>query len=211
MIVIHVARFVAQTLINFVMTMIMTIIGFPAVAIGLMFGTTDSPETALAFTKSPGTWVYRRLKRPFLWWDNPFDGMLGDSEGDWNRICLKNDGRPCTAFLSMWKWAALRNPANYFGRIVLGIDVLFYDFELLGGQWYVSERTPGWQFIMTTHINTGKRKYCLRFCHRWNDDRVLFGMFGYKLSMEQASVTLDRHLRDRIVGTVARINPWKKP
>lgn len=211
MIAIHLLRLVIQTAVNLVLTMAVTALGLPMVAIGLLCGTRDYPETAKDFTKSNGKWVLRRLKIPFLPWDNQFDGMLGDSAGDWNNICLAKDGRSCESLLSMWKWAALRNPANFFGRIMLGIDVLDYKFELLGGRFFVSETSPGWQFIMATHIETGKRKYCLRFCHKWNDERVLYGIFGYKLSMEQEFVTADSNFRDRLVGTVARINPWKKP
>jgi len=181
------------------------------VVVALLFGTNDQPETAKQFTKSPGTWTLRRLKKPFLLWDNMFDGVLGDSTGDWNRIVLARYGLPATSFLAMWEWLAVRNPANYFGRIILGIDAKDYIYELLGGIQEVSETKHGWQFILATHKITGKRRYCLRFSYAWwfNPKRVFYGVYGHKLQMAHANLTAESNIRDRSVGIVSRLNPYK--
>jgi len=205
-------HFISTTIFNFFISTVVTILGLPIVALALLCGTIDDDSTGSVFSKSQGMWKLRRLQKPFLWWDNIYDGALGDSAGDWNRICLERDGKPATAFSSMWKWLAIRNPANYFGRIILGLDVSEYNFELVAGAFDVTERKHGWQFIIAHHKITGRLFYCLRFSYPWwfNSKRVFFGWFGHKLSMYQQLVTKDSHPRDRFVGSVCRINPFKQ-
>jgi hypothetical protein len=195
-----VVHFISTTIFNFFVSTLVTLIGLPIVALALLCGTVED-DTGL-----------RRLRRPFLWWDNIFDGALGDPGGDWNRLCLERDGKPATAFSSMWKWLAIRNPANYFGRVILGLDVSEYNFELVAGAYDVTEKKHGWQFIIAHHKITGRLFYCLRFSYPWwfNHKRVFFAWFGHKLSMNQQSVTKESPLRERLIGSVCRINPFKQ-
>ncbi len=203
----HIPAFVFKTLICFIATAFMSLVGLPMVAVALLAGTRNFPETVTRFVESSGFWELRRLKPFFLFWDNPFDGALGDSYGDWNRI-RNGEAR---SFFSMWLWLAVRNPANYFGRFVLGIDAKDYRYKLLGGVQEVSETKHGWQFILATHRTTGKHVYSLKFSYPWwfNPKRVFYGAFGYKLQMGFGNLTAESNIRDRLVGVVARVNPYK--
>jgi len=207
----HTPAFVFKTLLCFVATFFMSLVGLPMVAVALLAGTRDIPQTATRFIESDGVWVLRRLKPFFLFWDNPFDGALGDSHGDWNRITIEKYGLPASSFFSMWLWLAVRNPANYFGRFVLGIDAKDYRYKLLGGVQEVSETKHGWQFILATHKTTGKHVYALMFSYPWwfNPKRVFYGAFGHKLQMGLGNLTAESNIRDRLVGVVARVNPYK--
>jgi len=212
MIIYYILHFIISTTVNFILSSVITILGLPIVALALLCGTVDDNTTGSAFSKSHGVWKLRRLHRPFLWWDNIYDGALGDSAGDWNRICLEQDGKPAIAFTSMWKWLALRNPANYFGRHILGLDVSEYNFRLLAGNYDVTEKNHGWHFIIAQHRVTGRLFYCLRFsCAWWFNPKVIFtGWFGHKLTMHQQFVTKQSHPRDRFIGSVCRLNIFKK-
>ena len=53
----HIPAFVFKTLLCFVATIFMSIVGVPVVAVALLAGTRDFHETAALFVESDGVWV----------------------------------------------------------------------------------------------------------------------------------------------------------
>lgn len=200
------AGFLASLLLNMA-SWILAAMGLPVVWVALYF---VKPSGArIAYTQFPelGFWQMWNLPAWARWWDNVFDGMGGDKRGWWAKYCLEHYGKSAFARYCMWRWAALRNPANYFNRNVCGIDVSLCKIETLfsiGGVETAPNR--GIKLLKATHASgfVFPRIRC-EFAIA-NGKGLLFD-FGWKLPDTAPSITAPD--TDRIKGLALNFSPWK--
>lgn len=207
----HVLHWFLKSTAVFLIGLPVTLLGLPLVALGILFRR-SFPQTVQHFTDpryyDRGDWMLVRLPTWLKWWDNPYDGLYGDKRGWWANYC--NDHYDCDVddFYAMWQWAAIRNPANYWSRIVTGCDVR--TVELLAGQLICDEDTPGWHFLRATDAK-GRSFYYLGFVFPWFFDKThaVYGRFGWKLKMSHNWLPEDAPEQDRIRASVYRVSFWK--
>lgn len=208
----HIAKWFCKSTGYFIADLPVTLVGLLVVAVALPFRK-QHLETAKPFTdpkQITGTWMLVTLPSWAKPWDNVFDGAWGDKRGWWNTYCLDTYDRPCSAFYSMWQWLAIRNPANYWSRVICGVDVSRCIFTLLAGQEVVDEDHPGWHFIVATD-DKGREFHSLEFVLPWFFDKshAVYGRFGWKIKMSHAGTPIDAREQDRIKGHVYRVSPFK--
>ena len=207
----HVASMLVKAAFFFLIGIPVKLLGLVMVAVAIPFRITDE-STSRDFTQFPGEWKLVRLPGWARFWDNAFDGLWGDKRGWWDNHCRESIGKPCTHPVSMWLWAAIRNPANYWGRNITGIDVTDCVIEKLAGQDTVIEDPGcrGWTFLMAT--DSKGRRYHRFFCiYAWSScpERGLCIDIGWKISLTHRTVTKDAPPQNRIKGTVCLVSPWK--
>jgi len=198
---------------NFLVQIPIKLLGLLTVAIGLPF-VKSFPETERAFSQFPAElkWKLVRLPSWLLWWDNQYDGLLGDKRGYWNDQCLKKYNKSSDSPWCMWLWTAVRNPANYFGRNVISMDVARCRVEKVWGDDVVIEE-PGKQcrqFLKATR-DDGK-EFCRMFISwalPFNKERAFMLDIGYKIKLSHNELTLDAPDKDRLRSPVFVISPWK--
>lgn len=209
----HALRWYGKSTLVFLLGIPVTLAGLVLVAIGLPFRVTVT-GTRQPFTMYPEAtdrgWQLVRLPAWLRLWDNAFDGLLGDRRGWWDNYCREHYGKPCTAFYSMWQWTAIRNPANYWSRVVTGCDVSRCRIDKLAGSDQAEEDAPGWSFLLATR-DDGARFYLLQFCLPWafRRDRAVYGRFGWKVKLAHNGTPPTALDKDRIKGSVYRLSPWK--
>lgn len=158
----HILTWLVKSVSTFLFGLPITILSSFVTAIALPFRV-EHPETDTPFREYPVEGRFHRLvtlPRWARWWDNIYDGMWGDKRGWWNWYT-----GDCRTFLSMWLWNGVRNPANYFGRHIKGIDMARMTVVKLAGADVVIEE-PGvsnWQFLVATDRING-RQYHRLFC-----------------------------------------------
>lgn len=154
-----------------------------------------------------GHWVLLRLPRWALLWDNAYDGMLGDKRGWWANECKGAH----TSRINMWRWAALRNPANYFSRNICGVDVSTLRIVQVAGTISDEGVAPYRGWLLLKGMAVGGKVYP-RFYFEW----ALFGahglMFdiGWKVKLSHNGTAPDAPEKDRIKGIVFTLSPWKE-
>lgn len=210
----HILTFAFKSTGYFLIGIPVTLIGLPIVALALPFRT-QHLETAKPFTDArqiAGEWMLVTLPTWAKWWSNEFDGALGDKRGWWNTYCMDSYGKPCTSFRSMWQWLAIRNPANYYSRVVTGCDVSQCTITHLAGKELANSDNAGWSFLVATDDVTGEEFHYLSICFPWFFDRThaVFGRFGWKIKMDQNGMLPTETLANRLQASVFRITPWKK-
>lgn len=189
-----------------------TIIGYPLVAVGLLFRI--APDNAnVRFTQYPelGYWCPINLPKILRPWDNLFDGFAGDRRGWWANYCKENYGKPYYAWQSMFMWY-VRNPANYWSRVMTGIDVSKCTITKVFGSDDISEK-PGkreWQLLIAKHDNglVYPRFFC-SLAYPWRPDRAVMIDFGWKIKLKHSRMSPDADIKDRIRGSVFTPSPWK--
>ena len=206
--ILHVAKWFAQSTAVFLIGLPVTLLGVVVVWFALPhYRIVGGPRP---FTQYPqhGLWRLVRLPRWALWWDNIYDGMWGDKRGWWANYCWSKYGRLQYDRFCMWQWAAIRNPANYWSRIVTGCDVRAV--SLLAGQPVVDEDHPGWHFLLAIDAK-GRSFYYLGFNFPWWFDKThaVFGRFGWKLKLAHDGMPPDAPEQDRIRASVYRVSFWK--
>lgn len=160
----------------------------------------EYPDTEVPYTQYKGNWKLVRLPSWALWWDNPADGMCGDTRGWWNNYCLENYNKDAYAFYSMFQWAAIRNSANYYGRIILGIDESCCVVNIVK-QWRYG------QYLEAIHEN-GKKYWLFEgFIPYGNNTHGLEWRLGWKIDLDKP--TKDLPEQERYRGIVMRVRPWK--
>ena len=149
-----------------------------------------------------------RLPTWLKWWDNPYDGLHGDKRGWWADYCGRTYATDVDDFYSMWQWAAIRNPANYWSRIVTGRRVK--QVTLLAGRYVVDEDNPGWHFLMALD-DQGRTFYYLGFVFPWWFDKThaVYGRFGWKLKLSHNWLPEDAPDQDAVRASVYRVSFWK--
>lgn len=133
---------IAQWSCIFLIRGVVIILGLVMVPLGLLFRNTSGMSKP--FRDYPHReWIKVDLVGIFSPWGNERDGMIGDHRGSWDNQC-----GDAYKLWSMYKWSAIRNPANRFSRYTLGIDlrenrVIF----LKGHNKDLSEWDRGWNFL----------------------------------------------------------------
>ena len=187
--------------------LMMSILGLVVVLVALPFRT--APVTPAQFTNYPslGSWALVRLPKWALWWDNCFDGMWGDKRGWWaNRCGGKHD-----SIKNMWLWAAVRNPSNYFSRVVCGVDVSCCVITKVAGRNHVSE-APGqreWQILKAVRADgvVFPRLFASIAITR---DHAFMIDIGWKVKLSHNGMSVRTAApSDRCKGCVFTISPWK--
>ena len=187
----------------------MLLIGLPVVWFALPHARPVGEPRAYTQYPELGHWELLRLPRWARWWDNAFDGMLGDKRGWWAKYCLEHYGRPNTDRYCMWRWAAMRNPANYFSRNIMGIDVSRCEIETV---YYAGtvEASPwrGLIVLKATHPSGFVFPRIYGEFELFNGHGLMID-FGWKIKISHIDVTPDSPASDRIKGIVLTISPWK--
>ena len=204
----HALRAALQLLVCALVQLPMIILGWPLVAVGLLFRR-EYPDTKVPFSGALwANWMLIRLPSLLLPWDNIIDGMAGDKRGSWHR----QTGN-AYSFWSMWRWAALRNPANYFKRFILTCNVATCtSIEKLAGQDYVRDDFDhtGFQFLVATN-KKGRRFYHLYLVRRWgSSDRALVVQLGFKFHLgDEKLVYVGDTYHKAYKGFTFEVNPLK--
>lgn len=190
---------------------LMIFAGFFAVGVGVFFCAPDASAPLRPFSQYPGSWQRVRLPWWLRPWDNPFDGLWGDTRGDWAQWC-QGVGLDYRSRFAMWLWAAIRNPANHFSRYALGVDVADGHVERLAGAEVIHEE-PGaraWQFLKFSPAS-GLPRY--RFFLVWAlpliPSKAVLVDLGWKIKTSHNAVLPDAPENDRRKGFVFVLSPWK--
>lgn len=181
--------------------------GLIVVAVAIPFRRYSTVRIQFSQYPQLGEWSLVRLPEWALWWDNPYDGLLGDKRGWW----ANERGGNHESFLSTWLWAAVRNPANYFSRNVVGVDVANMVIRLVAGDQEVSEE-PGrreWQLLSGVKDGKEVRRFWLCFAYPFAPDHALMIDLGWKIKLSHNGTTEDAPPQDRFKGLVFVISPWK--
>jgi hypothetical protein len=182
-----------------------TLLGFLMVAIALPWRK-EYPDTTKPFSQYPGVWKLIRLPKLALWWDNEYDGLLGDKRGWYDNYCRETFKHPSSHPFCMWWWAAVRNPNNWFNRKVTSCDVSQCDIELLSG----IEETPdeehfGWQHLKATNRFTGSTYEYYGFSYKVSERYCLLGRFGWKIKLSHNGTAPEARENDRLKGNTLRV------
>lgn len=164
---------------------------------------------AQPFTQFPGRgyWQLVRLPAWALLWDNPYDGVRGDKRGWWANYCVETYGEPNTTRLSMWRWAALRNPANYFSRVICGVDVSTLRIVAVAGSEAIADHRGGY---LLKGMAAGGRVYPRLYAEwRITATHGLMLDLGWKIKTSHNGTAPDAPEKDRLKGIVAVVSPWK--
>lgn len=177
-----------------------TLLGLPIVALALAFRT-EQFGTEKPFTQYPGFWQMVDLPSWARWWSNPADGALGDRRGWWDNYCQENYNKTCRSFYGMWQWLAIRNSANYFSRIVCGVDMARCDvFSVYSGAYLA---------VLKGIRDDGTVFPLFDFLMPYKDGVHAFEIrIGWKLNFER--FTSDMPSERRFKGHVFRIRPRVK-
>lgn len=186
-----------------------TLLGLPIVWIALK-QREEYPDSCQAFTQYPGKWWPVHLPRWAWLWDNAADGMLGDTRGWWDNYCRVNYDKPCTAHYSMWQWAAIRNPANNWSRILTGVDQSRCKIEMLAGSVEdPDDDTPGWNLLLATR-DDGKLFPLFQgfLIYPFFRSKAFYWRFGWKVELGE-TFSPDQKEVKRYKGSVFKFSPWK--
>lgn len=139
---------IVQIVLFFLIQVVGILLGYPLVAIGLMF-TTINESTRKAFTdyNTNRFWVQESMPSILYWWDNLEDSCRGDHRGWWDLNSFFSNSE---LWINKWWWLVVRNPFNNFKRYILGCDVRLYNMVTLYGKSYVRDDfdSTGFQFVV---------------------------------------------------------------
>lgn len=176
----------------FISNIILVLIGLFVVAIALPFrvdGVSGSDGRRIS-----------NLPRCVWIFGNDYDGVLGDKRGWW--AANTPFKLPVDHFISMYTWAALRNPVNnkrftsMFSATVAG-SIISYK-----GNFKVKDKAgqEGWQFVTTE--NKGKKWYGFYLVKLWSLERAFVIRLGYKVEPSHIGTTEPK-------GMTTKINLYK--
>lgn len=193
----------------------MKALGLILVPIGLLFKVTY-PETRQAFTdpRFTGEWELVRLPLWLKWYDNIYDGFLGDKRGWWDNWCKENYGKDCRSFKAMFQWGAVRNPTNYFGRSVISMDVSRCKVVKLAGNCDLPSEEAGtkeWVHLVAYSDNGQEyHRFFLSWAFdKWPDHGIQIDV-GYKIKLSHNGMSTDSPDKDKLRSPVFTLTPWKK-
>ena len=208
----HIIKFVSQSIFYFFASLFMSFIGLFVVAYGVQkprsYAHTTKPFTDP--TQLAGNWMLVRLSHDWmLWWDNVYDGLLGDKRGYWNTYCVNNYKKNAWGKYCMWQWTAIRNSCNYFDRNIIGIDMSKHKVTLLAGQPIAEEDNWGWHFLLATNKETGKQRYYFGWFKEITKTHHAYIRVGWKIKLSHNLVDEFSEETDKWKGFVCRFSPWK--
>lgn len=175
-----------------VANVVLDVIGLVVVAIAPPFRVKDC-------SGSDGREISNLPKWAWLF-GNDYDGVLGDKRGWW--AANTPFGLPVDHFVSMYTWAALRNPVNnmrrtnLFSAPVQGSTITFKGKEHVRDD----KDSAGWQFVTTE--NSGKKWFGFYLVYLWSYTRAFVICLGFKVEPKDAGST-ERQ------GMTTKVNPWK--
>lgn len=149
---------------------LMTIVGMPIVAIGLLFKkVTGEAKPFLYYPQHTDKWQKVNLPK-LLWpWDNQRDGAKGDVRGQyWIADDPKDDEKllyPAfmegNDYLKYWYWLVLRNPCNNFSRFTRLMSCNVHDVKEHGFMEYEGDyRVNGKEYgNQTVYMHLDGRTY----------------------------------------------------
>jgi hypothetical protein len=128
-----------------------------------------------------------RLPRWALWWDNCHDGADGDARLWWHRNCAREawfgafKNLKATDFMARWWWLGFRNPVNYWGRMVRGIDASLCELTACRGDKTITDKAgKNGMYIATWRC--GKKIYTsMELIIDWCDGTAFYMQIGVKL------------------------------
>ena len=189
-------RAVCQWVLLLACNIITDILGLVVVAVAIPFRVPD-------ISKSDGRAIVNLPSWAWLF-GNDYDGLLGDKHGTW--AASTPFGLPVDSFISMYTWAALRNPVNNMRLVSLWSCPLSKCVATFSGQGYVRDdpNFTGWQFV-TTKLAAGgwRRWYSFYWVHAWSETRCLVVRFGFKVN------PLDDFAQEDDAGMTTKINFYK--
>lgn len=181
---------------------VLIIVGLIVVPLLLPFRKTD--ET----TRLPNGWAFSNVPG---WFGNPFDGLYGDKRGWWIGVC-RAAGRDPYGYLSMWLWAAVRNPVNAWSRLVAGCDVSRCEVKKVwGADAVVEEPGRGGAQYLVAHRDDGKLYPRFFAVVPWFFDPAHAVMLdvGWKIKLSHNGTAPDAKPSDRYKGLVFTASVWK--
>lgn len=185
------------------------IAGWFVLPVMIPFRKTDE-STRKPYTQYPelGEYVFSNVPG---WWGNPFDGLIGDKRGEFAKWCADRGIKP-GGFLAMLIWSALRNPCNYWSRLVVGIDMSFATVVKIFGDAVMVEKEGVYcvQFLCATDAN-GKEFCRLFICLPWlfRPDKAFMLDIGWKVKLTHNGTTDQSEPSARYKGHVCTVSPWK--
>jgi hypothetical protein len=158
-----------------------------------------------------GSWRLVRLPKWAILWDNAFDGLWGDKRGWWANYCADQYNEPHDSHISMWRWAALRNPANYFSRNVCGVDVSTLTIQQRAGNISAEGISPyrGW-YLLRGKDQNGKIYPRFYLEYAFKGTYGLMVDIGWKIKLSHNGTPADAPEKDRIKGIVFTLSPYKE-
>lgn len=202
-----------QWIVLIVIRLGLIVLGLAVVAVALPF---RKQEFSLKYPD----WPITNLPRWAWLFGNDYDGLQGDIRGWWNDNAdqyvlfglfpLLRKIRPSlrkidgTHPLSMWWWAAIRNPVNNL-RLVSGFNCPVDECDITyAGHEFVADK-PGvraWQFV-TAQRSTGiSRWFGFYASYAFSPTRAMVVRLGYKVE--------PRHVgTNEAKGMTFKLNPYK--
>lgn len=146
---------------------------------------TDADPLGWWFHSIPPEWRHESGWKRFMWlFGNDEDGLYGDRRGYWSD---EQKGNEKTTW-AMYKWAALRNPANNLSRYTDDFACYPNDCTIeYWGDYDSPDDRPvkeGWHFVKATDV-AGRVFYGFRQVEV-EDDKVINRSFGFKLKPSHA-------------------------
>ncbi len=170
------------------LTLPLLIIGVFAVAIGV-----QKPRLAVSIAKEPNGTNRAILRLPewASWFDNAYDGLLGDSRKWWANNCNSevfwgfykfNPPLRATDKLAMWWWAGVRNPLNNLGRNILGIQANTLSLVALFGDPTTRDRVGCRScYLAVYRAPSGMYHFVFEGCYDKGKGKGYYAQLGYKV------------------------------
>ena len=194
------------------MRFILIALGAVVVPIALLFRKEVEGSEVPGGTKYMPDWNWKLILLPkWAWiWSNESDGMLGDKRGYWGKI-RKNDPE---SFLSMYIWAAFRNPVNNLRYVPL-VSCLVNkctDIKCVGRE-DVADKVGGAGWNVVWGVTPTKFPYPgFYMVKMWGDTgKCLRIRIGWKLKKSYISRYIeDPEAEEKRIGFTFLAAPWKQ-
>lgn len=146
---------------------------------------------------SSGEWEYYNSNISFARpWNNYEDGTLGEPSGK-NSARVRGKER---SFWSQYKWTC-RNPYNWEKRTNPRYHCMVDDCTIeYWGDFEITDKSKdgsGWQFVIATHITTGRKYYSYRKVKVVSDEKVRHTRIGFKIDPDHALMVQDADDKDK--------------
>ncbi len=180
---------------------LLTILGYPLVAVGLLFakGMPMIPYKGHSERVVDDSWKYVEL-RP-KWIDNLWGSEKYGAEGNW----FWNDNQNVTEFLPRWLWLANRNPVSNITKVFgyyVKKDVVNNNIEYIGSLDTMEAKPKGWNARLCWYDVDG---FVAGFelVKHWGNGRYTKVKLGFKLRPQD---------KDKVVNAFTSLNvaPYKE-
>lgn len=205
----HYAWAIIQNVLLFALCIPLIILGVVVVPLALLWPD-DSQMTATYKTDGNFEWWLRTLSPWASWWDNPYDGFLGDDAFRWASRDVPFGWRN-TFYRAQCAWGAFRNPLHRLKSFLLACDIRRCTFLLLAGKEFVRDRpdSTGYQFALATRSD-GVRYYRIYWVWQWPTKvvQVFAWLFGAPLLSSPWSLLVKDRAAIIEIGHEFRRDHW---